>query len=184
MQEKEGEKKNFKVTLIPISRLSKASWNYKTNNMTLSRKLTENIKRNGILQPSIVYQVKDDYVVLDGNHRLDSYQQLGIEKVPCVNLGKISDNDAKRISIEINETKFESDFLKLSNLIKDIKVDYNFIELEVTMPFSVEELQNMEKSLDMDWDKFNGKDNEDSENKFNGEPHMATCPKCKHIFEV
>jgi len=164
----------FKVILIKREELHKAEWNYKTDNQDMARKLKENIKENGILQASIIYENKEGkLVVLDGNHRLDAYNELGIDEVPCIKLGKISLSRAKRIAIEINETKFDSDPVKLAETIKDISMDFPLEELEITLPYSIEELENMKNLLDFDW----GGDNNEKEYDENIGT-MNECPKC------
>jgi len=132
----------IKITYIKTSELYKAEWNYKDDDEEMARKLTENIKRNGILQVSVVYEEEDGRkVVLDGNHRLDSYYTLCIDEVPCVNLGKIKRTEAQRISIELNETKFENDMLKLSKVMQDINREFDVEDMAKTLGFSKDEIE-------------------------------------------
>lgn len=143
-------KKGF--TDIDISFLVAAKWNYKTNNPDLSAKLRENIKRNGQIENLLVRRLDTGfYEVVNGNHRLEVMHELGMKRVFVFNLGDITDNAAKRISIETNETKFTTDNIRIAELFKEMQVDFTPDELATTMPFSTQEIENFNKLLDFDW---------------------------------
>jgi len=179
----EKERKEFKVENVETRKIKKAEWNYKTDNDIMAQKLTENIRRNGILQVSLIYEEDDgEYVVLDGNHRLDSYRELGVEEIPCINLGKISLNEAKRMAIEINETQFPSDKMKLAETIGELSLEIPLEELEVTLPFDMDELNKFQAMLSMDWEDL------ENQEKENNVEHIfkkkVECPECGFSFEV
>jgi ParB-like chromosome segregation protein Spo0J len=147
-----------RIIWVPFEKLRKAEWNYKLDEPEKEAKLLEQIRKNGILETSLVRELpKGLYEVVDGNHRYDVYQELAIGSVPCFTLGKISLNTAKRIAIEKNETRFASDPLKLSSLFKEISVDFKPAELSATMPYSEEEVLSMIKLIDFDWGQFETK---------------------------
>ena len=178
--EKEKVFSKEKVVMVETAKIKKAEWNYKTDNDEMAQKLTENIRRNGILQVSIIYEDFDgEYTVLDGNHRLDSYRELGVTEIPCINLGNISENEAKRIAIELNETQFPSDKIKLAETIGELSLEIPLEELELTLPFSMDELNNFQALLDMDWDETGGEVGEVTRHK-----REVKCPDCGNCFEV
>jgi len=144
-----------KIIWVPFANLRKAEWNYKLDEPEKEQKLLEQIRKNGILETSLVRELpKGLYEIVDGNHRYDVYKELSVGSVPCFTLGKIGLNEAKRIAIEKNETRFASDPLKLSMLFKEISVDFKPAELSVTMPYSEEEVMSMIKLIDFDWGQF------------------------------
>jgi len=148
-----------KIIWVPFEKLRKAEWNYKLDEPEKEAKLLEQIKRNGILETSLVRELpKGLYEVVDGNHRYDVYKEMNVGSVPCFTLGKIGLNEAKRIAIEKNETRFASDPLKLSMLFKDISLDFKPAELSATMPYSEEEVMSMIKLIDFDWGQFGRND--------------------------
>jgi hypothetical protein len=99
-------------------------------------------------------------------------RELGYQECMTYNLGTISDAMARRIAIELNETRFATDQLKLAEAVKDILTEYPSDELELTMPYSKQELDDFPKMLDFDWDDFKkGQGGEDGEN---GEAPAAT----------
>lgn len=140
---------------VNISQLVKADWNYKTEDTEKSAKLRENIKRNGQIENLLIRELPTGfYEVVNGNHRLDVMSEIGLEKAHVYNFGKITQNQAVRIAIETNETRFQSDNIKLAALIKDIIIDFPAEQLSETMPYSVEELNNMEALLNFDTTQF------------------------------
>lgn len=167
----------MKIVMIPTDELKKVPWNYKTENAELTGKLLENIKRNGILRPSIVYEKNGEKYILDGNHRIDVYRELGIEEVPSVFMGEIDEAQAKRIALEVNETQFQLDYVKLSELINEIAVEVDVDELALSLPFTSAELNDMKDLLDFEWDDFD-------EEEFDSEPEMMTCKACGREFEI
>lgn len=162
---------------IPIEKLVCADWNYKTEDAALTEKLTNNIKRNGQLENIVVRELDTGfYEVVNGNHRIPAFKTLEFEMVMCYNLGVVSQNQAMRIAIELNETRFDTDQTELARIIKDLAVDFDLSDLETTMPYSLEELGNFEKLLDFDWGTF-----EDTGDGITDDPKPKNkCPECGH----
>jgi DNA-directed RNA polymerase specialized sigma54-like protein len=142
---------------IPLSQISMSSWNYKGDDKKLMRKLVDNISENGFLENIIVREMgANKYEVVNGHHRLQALKKLKPETVMCYNLGAVGLAEAKRIAIETNETAFETDQIKLSELIKKIVQDFDVSDLEKTMPFSSQELIEISafSDLEMGQDDF------------------------------
>lgn len=132
---------------ISIGKLVKAGWNYKVDNRELSEKLENNIKRNGQIENVIIRELDTGFFeVVNGNHRLDVLNRLGFDEVYCYNLGNISESQAKRIAIETNETKFTGKIDELAAIMKELSIEFDDIDL--TMPFSQEEMDEMLKDID------------------------------------
>lgn len=140
---------------VDLSILIKADWNYKGEDQAKTEKLKANIKKNGQVENLLIREMPEGkYEVVNGNHRLDVMNDLKLKKAHVYNFGKISDNAAKRIAIETNETRFETDNLKLAGLIKELATDFTVEELETTMPFNAEEIDNFAKLTDFDWERY------------------------------
>lgn len=154
-----NEIENFKkYKAIPIELLVKADWIYKQEDEFKSEKLLNNIKRNGQIENVHVRLLKTGFFeVVNGNHRLDEYNKAGIKFVWCFDHGEITVQAAQRIAIETNETKFESDTVKLAKLIKEIQSEFSKEDLLETMPYNETEFENFEKLLQFDWNQ--GQDN-------------------------
>jgi len=134
---------------IPLDLLVPADWNYKTDDEYRQEKLKNNIKRNGQVENIIVRLLSTGfYEIVNGNHRYQALKELGnFPNVHCYNMGVISDSKAKRIAIETNETRFDTDNIKLAQTIKDLQEEFSFEELENTMPYTLDELNNFDNLL-------------------------------------
>lgn len=134
--------KNYKI--IPIELIKKAPWNYKTNDEKMSKKLKNNIQRIGQVENVQVRELEDGYYeMVNGNHRLDDMNALGKKFIVAYDHGDITENEAKRIAIETNETRFSSDDLKLSEILNELKIEFNIDDLKITLPFSDHEFKNL-----------------------------------------
>lgn len=163
-----GLKKGF--IDIPVDKLVPADWNYKKDDDAKQEKLVNNIKRNGQVENILVRELETGFFeVVNGNHRLKAFQQVGITAVHAFNLGEISDAKARRIAIETNETRFENDVLRMADLLKDICEEFTTDELASTMPFSKDEMGHMLDTLSFDWEGHvedsNSKENASDDNK-------------------
>ena len=146
-------KKGF--TDIKTNKLVKAVWNYKEEDPQQTEKLKENFKRNGQVENIQIRELEDGkYEVVNGNHRLDVMNELNIKECHAYNHGKISLEEAQRLAIETNETRFQTNAFKLGELIKDMSGTFAIDEMAKTMPFTSEEMNNMIEVLDFDWNTF------------------------------
>jgi len=177
---------------IEIKFLKKAAWNYKTENEELSQKLLNQIKKNGQVENILIRRIKGKYEweVLNGNHRLDVFNKLNMAKVMAYDFGEISELQAKRIAIETNETKFETDNIKLAEIISDLQKEIDIKDLEVTMPYSQEELDRQIALMNFDWKQFKdtgaGSDKDDNIIKIAitvDKKDWKMVPKIKEICE-
>lgn len=154
-----GKKRN-KVGFIEIatSKLIKADWNYKTEDENKSEKLKENIKRNGQVENILIRELDTGFFeVVNGNHRLDVFKDLGIENVMSYNLGTITQQQAIRIAIETNETKFDIDSILLADRIKEISSEFELMDLAKTLPYSEKDIENYSKLTEFDWEQYSDK---------------------------
>jgi len=106
----------------------------------------------------------------------------------CYNLGKVSDSRARRVAIETNETRFESDNLKLAGLIQEIGVsegaEFTLPDLALSMPYSEQQMRDMVDLLNFDWEKYSPENMPEGEKGKPKEKGTATCPECGHKFKV
>jgi hypothetical protein len=132
-----------KFELVLTDKLVKCSWNYKDNEDETAKKLVNNINRNGQIVSILVRELETGALeIVDGNHRYDAICQLGIKEVTVCNLGKISLTEAKRQAVEINETNFPNDILRLSGLLVDVTKEFGDEALD-TLPYTEKELNKL-----------------------------------------
>jgi len=143
---------------VNTSSLVKAEWNYKHDNEFLQERLIANIKKNGQIENLIVRELEGDKLeVVNGNHRFSALQTLGIEQCQVYNLGKVDEKTAKRIAIETNESKFESNEIELSELLKEISDTTPIADMLDTMPFTEVELTGLIDQTNFDWNSLKAK---------------------------
>ena len=139
---------------ISIHELVKADWNYKVEDDFTQEKLDANLLRNGQLETLLVRRLENGkYEVVNGNHRLSSLLVLGVDMVKVFDLGVIPDAEARRLAIEVNETRFQGDTLKLARLIDELKVTYGQDNLLETMPYDRRGLDRLSGMADWYWKK-------------------------------
>ncbi len=151
---------------LPIELLIEADWNYKEQDLSLSRKLVENIRRNGQLENIIVRQLPTGYFeVVNGNHRLVAFRELNFETVIVYDCGEISLVEAHRLAVETNETRFATDQFKLAQRMTELEVRFGSERLAETMPYSLEQIQGFKRLVDFDWDAFEQQQKERTSNE-------------------
>lgn len=182
---------------LPIKVLRKAPWNYKEDDPQKAATLTANIKKNGQVQNIIVRDLGDDtFEVCNGNHRLDSFQELKYRKCMTFNLGKCTLAHAKRVAVETNETNFDNNPTALAGIIRELgfagEESFDLEDLLETMPYDENEMKGMVDLLDFDWNAFDAakkkKGEEGGEEPPSGpegvtptpdwQTRVITCPHC------
>lgn len=144
-----------KWQLVKVSALQIAPWNYKEQDEELQKKLSAGIKKNGMLINLIVREVaKGKFEIVNGNHRYPVLLEQKISEVMCYNLGKVKLEAAQRIAIETNEISFETNSLKLSELIRGISVQFKLDDLLETMPYNAEHIESMLKVEKFDINEY------------------------------
>lgn len=145
---------NFK--LFPVEILEKAEWNYKEEDEFMSQQLRNNIKRIGLVENLQVRKLETGYYqVINGNHRYDEMIALGKRFVICYDHGDISLAEAMRRAIETNETKFESNEIKLSRHLVDINAE-ELEDLENTLPYTDKQIEDAEKLINLNPEDIGG----------------------------
>jgi hypothetical protein len=195
------ELNNYKV--IELSKLVKADWNYKEDDHEIAKKLKKNIENNGQIENLIVRNLGNGtWEVINGNHRLDVMHDLGLKTAMCCDLGMISLQQAKRVAIETNETKFPNDPLKLMEVIKDLGSTFEVEDLSLSLPYTEDEIkffiehEPTETPVLTEDEFFEGTTQEEKDNEdgvIEGKPKTrqkkpkivpAQCPQCQHNFDV
>ena len=112
----------------------------------MQKKLTAYIKREGLVEPLVVRPHPKDlgsFEILGGYHRWSICKNdLGFDAVPCVVIEGLNDKRAKILSVNLNSMKGEAVPSLLSNLLNDLQQEMPINDLEVTLPFESDEIQD------------------------------------------
>lgn len=124
-------------------------WNANVVSHENEEKLRASIERNGMFKPIIVRLIDDARLqCIGGWHRCEQAIELDLAEVPVMNLGTISDEQAKEISLADNARYGIDDTLKLSQLLEDL----NAHELEAVLPWTARDINAITSSLSVDID--------------------------------
>ena len=133
------------IQIVEIDKVHPNSWNPKLENTPEYQKIVESIQVNGFKSPIIVREVEEGYEICDGCQRWNAAKQLGFDKIYIYNLGKVSDSEAKSITIWM-ETQVKFDELQLAPLVAELN------DLQITMPYNEDEVQDFINMLHFDFE--------------------------------
>ena len=131
----------------------------------------ESIAHFGFIDPVTVREVSEGLSIVDGEHRWRAFRELrelwmagALEKfhddllpmfeantLPVVNLGVLSDTDAKKLTVILNETRGRANTVDLAALLAEIGQDTGAEELRVGLPYSDAELSDLLQLAGYDW---------------------------------
>ena len=116
-------------------------WNVNVVSPDNEAKIEASIDRHGLFKPIIARTLPDGRLeILGGQHRTEAAIRKGIGSVPVIDLGEISVERAKEISLIDNGRYGVDDAFKLSELLSDLG---SHDELSSFLPFSQTELESI-----------------------------------------
>lgn len=145
MQEKDFDPS--KIIKVPIDKVEPNDYNPKEKNTKEYKNVVESIRRNGLKQPIFVREVdgNEKYVVVDGEQRLTAANELGYTEIYVYNLGKISEEEAKALTIWF-EVQVPFSEVELAPIVVELN------KLDITLPYTDEEIVTFEKMTQFDFD--------------------------------
>lgn len=91
----------------------------------IMQELRESIKEHGILEPLLVAKVNNQYVLIDGLHRMVVAKELGIEKVPCI-VKEMKEDELLITNLIVNRQRGRSNPAQEAKLVKLLIDKYNY----------------------------------------------------------
>lgn len=125
-------------------------WNPNQMDAFMIRKAIESIQTFGFIDPVTVRRVDGELEVIDGEHRVRVALELGIPRIPYIEID-VTDAEARKLTIVLNELKGRYDARKMSDLLQEILDDTSMEDLAVALPFQEEALKSMIGIKDFDW---------------------------------
>jgi len=116
-------------------------------------KIKNSLKVHGQVDPLQVREVEDYYELVNGYHRLKAMQELGFKEAEVKNFGKISEEEAIKIALSMEELRIPLDIIETAKLIKRIKESETGLE---GLPYLEEEIKQKIELLEFDWSQFEG----------------------------
>lgn len=142
------DSKDFDPSLIErvsIERVEPNGYNPKLKETPEYRKVVESVRLNGLKQPIFVREVygNDKYVIVDGEQRWTAANELGYNEIYIYNLGQISEEEAKALTIWF-EVQVPFVELELAPLVVELN------DLGIELPYSNEEVVEFRDLLDFE----------------------------------
>ncbi len=127
-----NKRKKINISYIDPSSLSPAAYNPRNSEKVAMEKLTESIKRFGMVDPLIVNGAPFRKNILLGGHmRLAVIKQLGIDKVPVVYINIPDIKKEKELNLRLNRNTGSWDYDLLNFVDVDMLVDIGFDDNEL-----------------------------------------------------
>lgn len=126
-----GCKKQNKMEIkeIKIADLKPAEYNPKTITEKEFKGLKKSLETFGFVDPAIVNK---DGTIIGGHMRIKAWQELGNTTAPCIVLD-LNKKQEKKLNVLLNSPKISGkyDDLKLAELLEDMKLDLDYLDLNL-----------------------------------------------------
>lgn len=133
------------IKLVDIDSIQTNGYNPKLADTIEFKNVVASIKENGLKQAIMCRTVDGQLVIVDGEQRYTAVKQLGYEKVYVYDLGEISDDEAKALTIWMEvQVPFDED--KLAPLVVELNND------NINLPFTETEVENFINFADFDFE--------------------------------
>jgi len=155
-----------KIKKLDITKIIPAEWNYKKpfDEEDYKERFKASILRDKSAGVIAVRQVEEGiWEAIDGNHRLKAVEELGWTHVDVEDFGKISKYEAILIARRRNYNWFPDDNIQLAALMKEVAPNISIEEMAGFMPDTPDDLENMVKLADFDWEQYGASAGDGSE---------------------
>lgn len=156
---------NFKTTKVEveIDYIRPNKWNPNVQDKKMFEKEKKSILELGFLGSILCreHEVTGYYEILDGEHRWKAAKELGYTKMMVENIGKIPDEEAKLLTILINNLKGKDDVFKRAKILEAL----NEGQLSL-LPFTAEEIEHEKQFVKFNFADFDNGDEPDEEKQF------------------
>lgn len=160
MDQAVAEKLQLVIVQIACDLIDPNPWNPNRMNEVVEQAERESIERFGFVDPVTVRnhpEAEGRYQIIDGEHRWRIASEAGYTEIPAVILD-VTDDEAKKLTIVLNETRGEADVVLLGQLLSDLK---DLDDFGTALPFSRGELDHLLSIGAEDWDNFGRDDTAD-----------------------
>ena len=140
----------LKQTTSSPTKLHPNPWNPNKMSDHVFNAERESIGRFGFIDPITVRkhpELDDAYQIIDGEHRWRVATELKLKSIPICVID-VSDVEAKKLTIILNETRGEADAVDLGTLLAEIQADDD--NLMEALPYTESQLENLISLAELD----------------------------------
>lgn len=146
------------VKQVDINEVKPNDYNPKERESAKQHNIKRGLEQKGLLMPIFVREGKDGFVIVDGEQRWTSLTQAGNDKALIYNLGDITEQEAREMTLWFEE-QVPFDRVLQAELVKSMTEMYTDLQL----PYSDDEIDNMIKILEYDPDALMDEEFDDPE---------------------
>lgn len=133
------------MKMLPPGSLKPNPWNTNVCSPEAEAKIEASIQRLKMFKPIVVRQLDDGTLqIIGGEHRAAAALRLKMKEVPVMNLGTISDKQAKEIGLVDNGRYGSDDTLQLAELLEGLGSPE---DLATFLPYSDADFQSIFSSV-------------------------------------
>lgn len=140
--------------------LRRNPWNSNHVSPEIQERLDNSVRKHGLFKPILVREIPEGLEILGGSHRVDSAIRLNMVEVPIINLGVITDQRAKEISLIDNARYGHDDLAELHDILKDIGTPEDIMAI---LPMELSEMPNLTSLTVADLDDIGFADDKDDD---------------------
>jgi ParB-like chromosome segregation protein Spo0J len=147
--------------ILPLAKLQPNTWNPNVMNAEMYRKELASLKKFGYVNPMLVRHKGSGYEIIDGEHRWRALHELGYDEVEVTIIEGIGDEEAKQLTIVLNETRGRPNPEKLGVLLSDLLGSIPKSDLLDVLPISPPDFDRLAGLEGFDWGAL-GEETQDS----------------------
>lgn len=159
--------RKLEVLYVPVAKIHPNPWNPNQMDARTYEATKESLATYGFVAPVAVRahpSIDGEWEVVDGEHRLRLAVEADWAEVPVIPLDGLSEDDAKKLTIILNETRGQADTVPLARLLAELQKDTTLDELLNGLPYERAQLEELLKIGQIDWGAFEAERSDEVEN--------------------
>lgn len=144
--------------LVDIDTLTPNTWNPNRMDSFMRDKLRKALEKDGFIVPVLVRPLPPVrksataalWEIVDGEHRYKEALDIGMKRIPIINLGPITDEHAKLITVKANTLRGEFDAVKLAEMVAELSNELGVTAVVENLPYTPERVQAMIDLINVD----------------------------------
>ena len=141
---------NLNILYVDRGQVVPNPWNPNKQDDFIYEKELASIKAFGFVDPILCRTLGSGWEIIDGEHRWRAAGDLGINQVPIIDLGEVEEDEAKQLTIVLNETRGRPDPGKLRALLGELASRKSVTDLLQVLPYTREQFDGLVKPFDWD----------------------------------